>query len=808
MQQEQQAKQTISASALLEVNPQLKQENSVFLNIDTQIRESKVSSYVRQMVNDAYDTCNDLSLHSTDIEQLLLTDEVRAALGSPAFNFLLSFDLEGIEHTLDLSQDFGGVTHFLANKVHSIDSVKIDIARAQLSAKRCGSFRNITYISEDIDKLEFAKSSYDLIIIGQLEDLNLGKQEQITLMSDLQQALSKTGRLVVNVRNRERINKWTSQGLLTTPYRELYLNEVTTDFTQQEIDSTLKQAGFLHWDSYASFSQGQEIQNLLSHEYLAGNPHSLNHFNRLGAIGNDDLNEYLLFKNLNNERGELFDLASRFIIIAGASKTRTQQLCNINFAHFSGLSRKPQWRTTTQCTDGSNEVTKTSLHPEYKTEQDKQTASKRSTLEITQVTAPQEFKQGRLLLDDWLSALLASNPESRLKELIDDYARWLKNLETDGYLESNAYDLLPFNIIVSQQDDNKHFQIIDPEWLVHKEFDSDFILFRALFWFAFENKSLLKKCAQNTGLLTIGLFVLHHMESFNNHEQLIQFVEMEEAIQQQIGMNFRSKSIEYALLQTFDGETANEQLQPACQISWSDKAGNVDERNSIFMQWKPSQEEQTIKSDSPAFVKSKNILRVDPIVSMGLFMFSSLVLKSEDNSIIWQLNSTTEIIDVSNSLNVFSAQNADHELYFIALNEDPHFLFDLSAIKHLEKITSIEVTFSQLHNQYYDSSLAALSNAVGEQNRALFQQVGILDTKQAEIQTLSAKLDHTEQHRQALHNRVHQIQQAHEEHIQSITSSLEEKTKRIHQLEGNLIVRIALKLKRIISNVTGRFSRP
>jgi len=87
--------------------------------------------------------------------------------------------------------------------------------------------------------------------------------------------------------------------------------------------------------------------------------------------------------------------------------------------------------------------------------------------------------------------------------------------------------------------------------------------------------------------------------------------------------------------------------------------------------------------------------------------------------------------------------------------------------------------------------------------------MGILDTKQAQIETLSAKLEHTEQHRQALHLRVHEIQQAHEEHINNLRLSLETQVERFQQLRNNPIVRIILKAKRFFSKLISKvFSRP
>jgi hypothetical protein len=800
--QQQLDQQAEAPLGLIELNPQLSLASGVYQNTDTQIRDSHLSSYIQGAVNDSYDNANDLSLFSIDIEKLLLTDELRAALSPSPVNFLLSFNFDNIEHCLDLTQDFGGVSHFLADKVSSLESIKIDLGRATLAAKRCAEFSNIKIISEELSQLSFADQGYDLIIVSQLEDLDLCKQGQAALMKTLHLALKKTGRLVVNARNRERLNKWTSPGSDVTAYRELYENEVATDFSESELDSALKTAGFLHWDSYASFSQSRSISNLLSKQYLSSNAHALNHFNRLGGIGNASINEYLLFKNLQQERGDVFDLATRFVIIASASATRSQQLCNSDFAHFSGTGRKPQWRTTTQCAEGSKQVTKTPVHPGFKASDSSNSNAKVS---LSQNIDVQDFHSGTLLLDQWLSALLTESPASALKELVTEYSLWLSEFEQKGNLSAQAYDILPFNIIVDESEKTRNFNVIDPEWVIDTEISVDFVLFRALFWFAFENKTLLKELAKQTGLSTISLFVLHYMENLNSHIELADLVTMEEDIQRQIGMNFRNKSIENALLQTFDGEPAVAQpLQPACQVSWSDNAGIVDEHNSVFVTWKASSQEQVLSSTAPSYVENKKLLRVDPIASMGIFKFSSVKLLSKGNTPVWQLNSAAEIAKVSQGLNISVSEDSNQEAYFTALNEDPHFLFDLDGVSNLATIESMEVTFALLHNQYYDASLATLSNAVSEQNVALFRQVGVLDTKQAEIEYLSSKLENIDQHRQALQAGLHQAQTAHQEHSKNLTQALEAQAERIRQLEGNVFIRALFRAKRLASRLLGR----
>ena len=404
-----------------------------------------------------------------------------------------------------------------------------------------------------------------------------------------------------------------------------------------------------------------------------------------------------------------------------------------------------------------------------------------------------------MLLDQWLSALLQPNPVSALKAEVAEYANWLKTFEKEPDFCARAYDVLPFNIIVDSQG---QFKTIDPEWVIDTEFDADFILFRALFWFAFENKALMRELAKQSGASTIGLFVLQFMDNLANISELVQYVEMEEIIQRQIGQSFRNKSVEYALLQTFDGEPLVERLQPACQISWRDDAGIVDEHNSVFMLWKASVQEQVLSSKAPSVVSGKNILRVDPIATMGIFQFSSIRLFTEDRTLVWELKSAAEIIEASEGLNVSairSVEDEDNVSHFIALNEDPHFLFDLKRVSNWQRISKIEITFALIHNQYYDDALAALSGALSEQNVALGRQIGVLDSKQAEIEYLSSKLKNIDQHRQALQAGMHQAQQAHAEHHKNLSESLNAQTARNQRLENDPLIRTVLRAKRALS---------
>ena len=800
---------------LKKLNPLLSNINGIYQNASTKVLRSSLDHYIHYAVDHLYETSNDLSLFSLELERLLQTNELRDAISPAPVNFLLSFRLDNVKRVLDLTQDFGGVSHYLASHAEHVDSIKIDFGKATLSAKRCAALDNITFISEVLPELAFANSSYDLIIIGQLEELEVDKQQQIELITALGLALNSTGRLVINAENQTKVNKWTSPGQTNIDFSHLYHDQTKRLFTYEELTFSLKTAGFLHWKPYASFSLGKSINNLFSLEYLERGSTSLNHFNRLGGLGNEQINEYLTIKNLNNERGAVFDLASRFVVIASASELRSEQLCKLNFAHFSGTSRKPQWRTTTLYETGSNTVMKIPVHPAYSTEQENNSI-------LSQCTDPQNFIEGTLLLEKWLNALVSDEPTNNLEALISEYASWLNLLEKEGKLNGKTYDALPFNIIVDQHDGEHNFNIIDPEWDINAEFGANFILFRALFWFAFENKKLLTIFAKDTGLATIGLFVSHYL-SVNESSKgvkdkhqpindLSSFIELEELIQRQIASEFHNKSVEYALLQTFDGESLTKRLQPACQISWGDVESNFDESNSVFIKWNMNTELQTLNSETPVYQESKSVLRIDPIASLGFFEFASLALSNNKGKTVWQLTSSQEIATQAELVNLSYSEETGH---FIAINDDPHFLFNLEQLENREEVNRITLCLSLVHNEYYDASLSTLSDALIQQGAALSKQTSSLGSVRAELKFLKSNLDDIDQHRQDLQQNIYNAQvtlretrEANQKHVQNLTIELQAQATvvqtqaaRIQEFESIILARYYVRAKRIVKRI-------
>lgn len=789
-----------NTNALLSANPQLVLANGVYHDTKSQIRETSLPHYLRTSAFDIFTSAKDLSLFSIELENLSTTDELRNAFSPAPFNFLLTLDLTpSLNRVLDLSQDLGGVSHFLSSKSQHVDCIKVDIGSARLASQRCQTLDNIEFISEDLEALTFTQNSYDLIVLGDLNDLSINATQLQELFTKLQSALSNTGCLIFSSENKGRLSRWLSKGHKAIPYEDLYLEQAGTSFTAPELKTLLKDAEIKHANLFASFSSANKISNMFAQDYLLTNSNAVNHFNRIGVIDNSELNEYLLFKNLSKDTA-FFDHASRYIAIIGNNLASINALCQNNFAHFPGTGRQAQWRTVTECKRGTNKVTKTHTLNEQqrfkliqlKTDEQNNVAEPR----LVQDVSIKPFHQGPLLLDEWLAAALTNDVKS-LGQLIDEYAIWLKSLETQDDFTDIAYDLLPFNIIVNANSQDREFQIIDSEWQLKTQYKADFVLFRALFWFAFENKAILKPFASSTKLTSIGLFIRHFMGDIEQVSDLQPFVDLEESVQRQIGNNFRTKSVEFALNQLFNSDNSIvKSTQPTCQISWGNKDLTFDEANSVYLDWNKSPQSQTITSEINAS-SSLTTLRVDPIASTGLFHFSEITLRNQSNEIVWQLEGSEAIASGSTSKNLETVAGSGQNNNFVALNDDPHFLFDLSNVAGLDATSNIELTFSLIHDQHYDNTLATLSHTVNEQNISLVEQANGINEKMAQIEVLQAELNHVSAHRAEIKSILNETQQANTVHTQQMSQH-------IANLEHAQMMRPLSRAKRLIGRLLGR----
>lgn len=784
-------------SKLLHLNPTLGLKNGIYQNQETLFRDSTLSNYIQIAVNEVFDQVDDKSLFSADLGDALTTPELRDALSVSQFAFLQAFDFSKIHQALDLSEDFGGVAHFLADQVGHLDAVKLDPDLARLSVRRCANKHNISHISEDLIKLNFPKRHYDLIVIGQLEALQLKISEFDALLAKLRHALTPHGCLVINAPNRDRLSRWfVPESQLNSDdlqfidlYRYASNTETVVELSRKTLRNHALTAGFSAADVHASFSLGRSCKNLFSEDYLTSSVNGLNHFYRLGAIPHNNVNEYLLFKSLVNRKQNLTDLANRYLVICGSSTQHTRQLYDNDFSHFPGTGRLPLWRTLTYRRRAAVEVHKISLYPDL---------DPTGSGLLKQNLEPQPFYKGKLLVDDWLQALLESD-HRQLETLVDEYTEWLTELEKTDQFAKIAYDLLPFNLVLSARG-ARALHPIDTEWQVTTPFDKYFVMFRALFWFAFENKSLLRPYCERNDIHSIGAFVVRYLPPAHQIDDLQPYVELEERIQSEIDARFRANSVANALLQGFNDETnaVSDELQ--IDVVWGNQQGVMQEAHTRSAYWnKLDQETQTREIKLSAFDNSSPILRIDPMAEHGCFKLHSLQIVDIDDNTLFQYSAPQTFPDI---VQIQNLRRVDDLL--IALNSDPSLSIDASKIENIGLATALRIAIEWVWDTRYSSVVSTLSQTVGQQNSALIGQSHRLNQYRADIEYQAQRIEDLLGHREDLtlmyqneareRKRTRARMQGEIEHLKA---RLHAQHVRNDELHGYLLMRPSTRAKRV-----------
>lgn len=701
----------------------------IYCDDERRVQGHQLSSYLNIAVPKLLARPIDKSLFSYELEQALDTPELKLEFGPAPHNVLRVCDFSSLPATntaLDLTQDFGATAQYISQHFDNVDAIKLDIGKAKFSAQRFPHTSNICHISSKLDTLALPEGLYDLIYVGDHEALGLNTQQTQDLLHTLQRSLSQTGVLVFNTKNRDRLSKWLSVEQSATdspmPYHDLYNSETKALLNLAELGSCLLRCGLSQQNTYASYSDNDNLTNLFSRSYIESNPNALNHFYRIGSVTNPQLNEYLFYKAQHQQGQNLFEYASRYVVIASNDQHLNQSFYNNDFAHFAGTGRLPQWRTITSKRADEGSVTKVHTlkgHADSNTE--RQRSDKIQPL-LSQDTSPQAFQQGPLLIDSWLSALLAGDDQT-FTCLVREYYAWLSKLGQAPDDLQGAYDLLPFNVVCTGLDSNT-YQAIDPEWRISSQITAEFIVFRALFWLAFENRALMTEFCEQWGFKSIGSFVEHYLGlvttlSASTGDTIQSFIALEERAQTEISQTFNAKSVQLAMHQDFSASKNNTHPQPVCQITWADENDQFEQARAVHIEWPASSDKQTLRANIRVSDPNKTRLRIDPIDNAGLFEFDSVSLLDANGNTLWGIGSSAEIAQAAELRNVVASARTDSGNAFIALNDDPFFLFDLSELHELNKVAEVRLSVSLSFEPNYHNALNELRDIVARQTASL-----------------------------------------------------------------------------------------
>ena len=159
-------------------------ESMITPELAEHLREKFLRSETRCLFSLIEDDDDDFTANLTASDRASLAD-----LSSPShYNFLLSLSTKDLNGALDLTEDAGGVSGYLAKSANFVDAIKKDRLLADLASDRTASFPNVTHFAADVSEIVLPRASYDLIVIGQLEALGLDLDALDKLIQRLNEA--------------------------------------------------------------------------------------------------------------------------------------------------------------------------------------------------------------------------------------------------------------------------------------------------------------------------------------------------------------------------------------------------------------------------------------------------------------------------------------------------------------------------------------------------------------------------------------------------------------------------------------------
>ena len=809
----------LTNSPILLANKQLTLSNGIFSDPGNLFAETCLSQMLTVKIEALFSQIGSKSLFSYEIEQALKTDSCLSVLSSRPYAFIEALGLSAVNTVLNLTHDFGGATHYIADQVSSIDCVYTDIGIAQSSALRCANKPNSTHICAHLNELNFPSNSYDLIIIGQLEELALPKAELEQFLAKLRRALSSKGVLLVNAQNQHRLSKLVNKGDASAPYHNSYhssaLSNELSDVGRREFRNAVLAQNFSRVEFHASFSQSDDYANLFSEDYLTSNVDALNHFHQIGYLDDPSVCEYLYFKRLVDEKHNLVDYASRFLIIAGASHNSVASLYSNDFTYFDDLNRQPAKRVRTHREKSSSAVRKTLSMSAG----NHSVSAASETPLLRHVCGTTVFRKGPLVVNVWLDALLNNETlryeQGGLDNAINDYSNWL--VQYMGSLNNHQvnYDLLPHNLILNER--SGEYLAITEEWFGGTELSAEFMLFRALFWFAKANQALLLPYAKKYHLQCIGDFVLKHQPQFTSLNDLDAFAKLEQRYQSELFSDVAQDSITLSLLQPFsslqldkNSVNQNEQAPLRLRAGWDFAGASAQSKieELRYADWQRSQSSQILTLDLPVFDASSSTpnaaLVIAPLDTAGCYRINAIKLLSDNGQPIW--------IGDHQQADLTATQIQGDLL--ISSGIDSTLRFNLSEVINLEQASHLHISISWVWGQEHSSAMQLLLDAARTAHSEVTVQGRRINDYQARVDEKDIRIADLKQHRDDLIKMVKKIEKRIdiERNVQgNLYAQIEHLEGRLHaqhvrndELHSFLLMRPSSRIKRFASRWVNR----
>lgn len=618
----------------------------------------------------------DRSSLSVELDRVAHDWVSRYHLGSERANIYRFLRLKGLENGLELGCGCGAIARYIGEQGIQLDAVEGNYTRAELAAKRCADLENVTVIHENFNHAKIPEKSYDIVLLnGVLEYAGKfiaggggnSKEAASKILARATAALVPGGVLCLAIENRMGLKYWlgAAEDHYGIPYLGLYNYPAETGirtYDRQELESIL---GNRCCRFFFPFPDYKTARLVLSEEYIEDNPDCAAHLYRMPSLDNDvpvesDVNEFFAWQGLR-QADKLADFANSFFILISDDPESLAAIAPYDFAHFAGRNRKPAYRVMTRKRRGQELVEKIGMFPRQ--------GALSPVLEQRLEAA--EFVRGPLLASIWLTACLGRDFNALKQHLISYFQFLVEFFENDR--KDLAFDLLPFNIIVS---DNGSFQFIDREWCYHADLTPEYILFRALLWFPDGNNTLLYPFFEKFHLATIQDVIAFGFDAVSRtltEEKLEHFIMLEEQFQSLVEFQSGANPVRYLLNRPLArGVSGQGQEVFLAQLYWQDE-GAFNEDATVVCQGRIGVDRQQLVFRLPPGLKPPERIRLDPADRPGFFHLYQIAIQEEhktgDRNELFRLHDSQQIADASDLGNLYYCKNILGEAFYASGND-------------------------------------------------------------------------------------------------------------------------------------------
>ena len=444
---------------------------------------------------------NDRSADSMELELAIDDWPTKYHFSNLRTNILRALDLLKKDSTiLEIGSGCGALTRYLGETFKSVDSIEGSFKRASITKERCKGLNNVRVYCSTLQDLSFDKQ-YDVVtLIGVLEyapiyyyEVYKEKEDAcLAMLKHAMSALKEDGILIIAIENKFGLKYWSgcTEDHTGRPFDSIHdypKDNIAVTFSRNELKRLLEKAQLKYYDFYYPFPD-YKLTNTILREVFDQASYYLHNwitvpFEDYSRHREYYFNEALAIKSLV-KGGMIYELSNSFLIVAFMNQNKFKEEKDRRWvAKRFSTNRIHPFRTVTVLQHDAD-LDLLLIH-KYKLFDAKEPEEF-----ISLKTSDSKWIPGNLLQFSLYEAIYKDNGFESLLNIFRKYHNELikkyftGKMDSEGYplVNLDAIDFLPCNIIIN---DDGMFSV-DREWICTRPLSADYVLFRAVFLFTYE----------------------------------------------------------------------------------------------------------------------------------------------------------------------------------------------------------------------------------------------------------------------------------------------------------------------------------